>query len=572
VGDAVDGTVERIRKGVAALAAYAGRLVTRRTRPAADLGPVEDAQARLEERVRERTDELERANAGLRREMEERRRVERFAERVFASVGQGIAVIDRRFSVLTANAAFAAVAGRQSADDVIGKPCHALLFGRDKPCDAYGDPCPAAWVLARGAAATGELQVGDRSLETRCFPLKDEAGKVDAVIYAFSDVTERRALAEQVREAQKMEAIGHLAGGIAHDFNNIVAVVMGNAAVLRSDIGSDPPKIELVDEILAAAKRAKELNSQLLAFGRKQTLRPRPLRPAAVVEGVRQMLRTLLPEDVDLRIEQGERVPAVLADRGQLEQVLVNLVANARDAMPSGGVVTVTTRIASREESAGSGPAAVLSVADTGTGMDAAIRARIFEPFFTTKPREKGTGLGLSVVYGIVTSHGGRLHVESQPGKGSRFDVILPGTSAIPDDPGSPERSARPPRGDGETILLAEDEERIRRLFRRVLEGQGYRVVEARDGREALALLRDPGQPVSLALLDVVMPGANGPEVLEEARRLRPALRAVMVSGYASDVLESRGGLDPTITLLPKPCLPAELLAAIRRTLDETCS
>jgi CheY-like chemotaxis protein len=281
------------------------------------------------------------------------------------------------------------------------------------------------------------------------------------------------------------------------------------------------------------------------------------------------MLRTLLPEDVELRIERGERVPAVLADRGQLEQVLLNLVANARDAMPGGGVVTVTTRRASRQEAAGSGPATVISVADTGAGMDAATRARIFEPFFTTKPRDKGTGLGLAVVYGIVTSHGGRIHVDSQPGKGSRFDVILPGTSAVPGDVDALERAPRAPRGAGETILLAEDEERIRRLFRRVLEGQGYRVVEARDGREALELLRDPRQDVALALLDVVMPGANGPEVLDQARRVRPALKAVMVSGYASDVLESRGGLDPTVTLLPKPCLPAELLAAIRRALDE---
>jgi signal transduction histidine kinase/CheY-like chemotaxis protein len=530
---------------------------------------VQDAQGRLEERVRERTAELERANAGLRREMEERRRVERFAERVFASVGQGLAVLDRRFTVLTANAAFAAVAGRASPDDVVGQRCHALLFGRDKPCDAYGEPCPAAWVLARGAAATGELVVRDRALDTRCFPLKDEAGSVDSVIYAFNDVTERRALAEQVREAQKMEAIGHLAGGVAHDFNNIVAVVMGNAAVLRSEIGSDPPKVELVDEILAAAKRAKDLNGQLLAFGRKQTLRPRPLDPGAVVDGVRQMLRTLLTEDVELRIDRGDRVPAVLADRGQLEQVVVNLVANARDAMPAGGVVSITTRVASRDESAGGGPAAVISVADTGTGMDAGTRARIFEPFFTTKPRDKGTGLGLAVVYGIVTSHGGRIHVESQPGKGSRFDVILPGTSVRPEEADALERGLGSVRGGGELILLAEDEERIRRLFRRVLEGQGYRVVEARDGREALGLLRDPRQEIALALLDVVMPGANGPEVLEEARHVRPGLRAVMVSGYASDVLESRGGLDPSVTLLPKPCLPAELLSAIRRTLDE---
>jgi signal transduction histidine kinase/CheY-like chemotaxis protein len=528
---------------------------------------VRDAQTSLEERVRERTAELERANDGLRREMEERRRAERFAERVFGSVGQGLAVIDRRFTVLTANGAFAALAGRARPEEVIGHRCHEVLFGRDAPCDAHGEPCPAAWVLASGAAATGELVVRDRTLDTRCFPLKDEDGKVDSVIYAFTDVTERRALAEQVREAQKMEAIGHLAGGVAHDFNNIVAAVMGNAAVLRDEVACDAERLELVEEILGASRRARELTAQLLAFGRKQTLRPRPLDPAAVVEGVRQMLRSLLPEDVELRVVHLEGAPAVLADRGQLEQVIVNLVANARDAMPAGGTLTLTTRPTAGGEAAGSGPGAVISVQDTGTGMDAATRARIFEPFFTTKPREKGTGLGLAVVYGIVTSHGGRIQVDSRPGKGSRFEVILPGTSAPPEVELG-ERAPRVQRGEGETILLAEDEDRIRRLFRRVLEGQGYRVVEARDGREALAVLRDPAREVALALLDVVMPGANGPDVLEEARRVRPELKAVMVSGYASDVLESRGGLDPTVTLLPKPCLPAELLAAIRRTLD----
>jgi len=364
---------------------------------------------------------------------------------------------------------------------------------------------------------------------------------------------EREQLAEQLRQSQKLEAIGRLAGGVAHDFNNLLTVVTGNLAAIRDELPEGSEGRALAAEIDDAVERATALTRRLLAFGRRQPMAPRPIDLASHADGMRRVLARLLGESVTLTLDLRASPAVVLADPAQLEQVLLNLVSNARDALPRGGTVRLATAWATGPDGK---RRVALSVEDDGPGIPPEIRGKIFEPFFTTKAEGKGTGLGLATTYGIVRQHGGTIEVDSTPGRGACFRVVLPEADEGAAVAATPERPAAERRGGG-TILLVEDERLVRDVAARVLERQGYRVLAAGSGARALELLRR--HAVDLLLTDVVMPGTDGCDLARLARAERPGLRVLFVSGYSDDELARRGLGDGEAAVLHKPFTPEEL-------------
>jgi nitrogen-specific signal transduction histidine kinase/ActR/RegA family two-component response regulator len=388
------------------------------------------------------------------------------------------------------------------------------------------------------------------------------------------DTTERRRVEEGLRLAHRMESVGRLAGGVAHEANNQMTVVLGAARLVldRPDLPA-PVRTDL-ELIRKAAERTAAVTAQLLAFSRRQLLKPEVLDLAAVVAGWEPVLRRVMGEDCEVTLRLDPGTGRIKADPGQLEQVLLNLALNARDAMPQGGSLTVET---SRTELTPAyarlktgvairpGWYAVLSVSDTGVGMDQATAGRIFEPFFTTKAPGRGTGLGLSTVYGIVKQSDGYVWVYSEPGQGSAFKIYLPLTDEVA--PGREEPVAVLPPAGAASVLVVEDEPRVRGIARRALEGAGYRVLEAESGPEALELLRRPGAKVALVLTDVVLPGMNGPELACRVAELAPGTPVVLTSGYPDGEIGRRGLLAPGAAFLSKPFTPEALVTLVRRTI-----
>jgi PAS domain S-box-containing protein len=409
----------------------------------------------------------------------------------------------------------------------------------------------------------------------RGYVLHDGQGRATRMIGAMMDLTQRKQLESELRQAQKMEAVGRLAGGVAHDFNNLLTVITGRSALLLGRLKADDPMRRSVEQIQKTADRAAALTRQLLAFSRKQVLQRQNLDLNRTVEDIAAMLRRLIGEDIDLLLTLAPAAGMVNADPGQLEQVLMNLAVNARDAMPSGGTLGVETdRVLleapppDRPDALPAGPYAVLRVMDTGIGMDAATMARIFEPFFTTKEPGKGTGLGLSMVHGVVRQHGGEVRVRSVPGGGTTFEIYLPQIRTAPAAAETVEAAARPAAG-SETILLVEDEEDVRALAREVLERQGYTVLEAADGAQALQVHEREGARIDLILTDVVMPRMSGRELVDRVRAVRPAMPVLFMSGYTEDAILRHGVRDASILLLGKPFTPADLVRKIREVLDK---
>jgi two-component system cell cycle sensor histidine kinase/response regulator CckA len=420
-----------------------------------------------------------------------------------------------------------------------------------------------------------------RIVEVVKAPVLSEEGTVLGVLGLFTDITARkeaeealRLNEEQLRQSQKMEAVGRLAGGVAHDFNNMLAVINGYSAMLLQTTPPESPYHGGLREIQAAGERAASLTRQLLAYSRKQLLEVRELDVNHVVSGLSDMLRRLIGEDVQLVVSLDRDAGHVRADPSQIEQVLLNLAVNARDAMPEGGVLTIATggqdvdlrcaRAVSPEMSPGA--YTLLRVTDSGCGMDSETQSRIFEPFFTTKELGKGTGLGLATVYGIVKQSGGQVEVRSRPGQGTTFTIYLPRVQQL--RPAGGAGAADPGRGGQETILLVEDEELVRRLARNILTSHGYSVLEAADGEEALRLAAAHPEPIHLLLTDVVMPRMGGRMLAERLLAERPGLRVVYMSGYTDDAVVRQGVEHQQTTFLEKPFLPAELTRRIREMLD----
>jgi PAS domain S-box-containing protein len=398
-----------------------------------------------------------------------------------------------------------------------------------------------------------------------------QAGSPDELLVATRDISDRVCLEEKLRQAEKLEAVGQLAGGVAHDFNNMLAVILGCSDLALRALPPGSETHELLRQIHDAGGRAAHLTRQLLFFARKHQVRPTVFDLNAVVAPLERILRRLINEDITLVTRLAEVPCPVCADRGQLELALVNLAVNARDAMPGGGTLEITTAALTRDDDRRGGRApgryVRLSVRDTGHGMDEETRARIFEPFFTTKEVGKGTGLGLATVYGVVAQSGGFIDVESQVGRGSAFHVYVPAAEAVPAERAPDPAPMAWPRGD-ETILVVEDETEVRSLARRVLEVSGYTVLEAGNGREALVLARRHGMPVPLLLTDVVMPEMGGPELARELLRDWPRLKVLFMSGYADGAPGQHVRTPATAPLLHKPFTPGELAAAVRALLD----
>ncbi|MGM0576729.1 MAG: ATP-binding protein [Myxococcota bacterium] len=403
----------------------------------------------------------------------------------------------------------------------------------------------------------------------------DRAGVFAGLLCGAFDISERRSLEQELRHAQRMEAVGRLAGGVAHDFNNVLTVLLSHAQLALEETREGDPVREDLQEMLEAARRGAALTRQLLAFSRKQPVEPTLLDPAEVVRSVEPMLRRLLEESVTLEVAALEGGPPVFMDRAQLEQVIMNLATNARDAMPDGGTLLVgTAQRAPREEErrrhadVAAGPWVILRVSDTGEGMTEPVRQRIFEPFYTTKPRGQGTGLGLSTVYGIVKQAGGDIDVWSRPGQGTTFEIVLP---AAHDESGierGPSTRPRPGYEGGATILVVEDQAEVRAVVRRILERAGFDVLTARDGGEALLICEQRTAPMDLVLTDLVMPEMSGWQLAEHVEALCPGTRFLFMTGYAEELLQgeiterARGR-----RVLDKPLMPKTLLDAVRSEL-----
>ena len=385
------------------------------------------------------------------------------------------------------------------------------------------------------------------------------------------DVTEHRKIEEQLRQSQKMEAVGQLAGGVAHDFNNILTAIVGYAHLLKMRMEGDDPLLMNVEQILEASAKAAALTQSLLAFSRKQTISIKPVDLNEIIRKMEKLLRRLIGEDIELQTELAEGPLTALADAGQVEQVLMNLATNARDAMPQGGLLKIHSGRNSIDEAfidtrgfGAPGTYALVTISDTGTGMDEKTREKIFEPFFTTKEMGRGTGLGLAIVYGIVKQHNGFINVLSEPGKGTTFALYLP----LADQDGEETEKAivketeLMPRGSG-TLLVAEDDKALRQLSSFVLTGFGYTVIEAADGEEAVQMFAERKEEIRLVILDLVMPKRNGKEAYAEIRKMRPGIKALFVSGYAADIIEDKGMLEGGTDILIKPFFPKDLLKKV---------
>ena len=503
-------------------------------------------------------------------------------------------VSERRFRALVEESWDAVALFTADGTIVYGSPATSRLLGYDlsefvgRNAMEFIHPDDRAAILLRLAEVTARprsrLHVAARvqhkngtwrHLEGVLTNLLDDPS-VAAIVNNYRDVTDRRLLEEQIVLSQKMEAIGRLAGGVAHDFNNILTAIGGYTDLLMSDLAPDDPRRRDVDEIHQASQRAASLTQQLLAFSRRQVLQPRVISLNALIPDLEKMLRRLIGEDILFATVLHPRLGNVRADPGKLEQVIVNLAVNARDAMPNGGRLTIETRNVELDESYATehpsvkpGRYVMLTVTDTGVGMDEATKARIFEPFFTTKTRGKGTGLGLATVYGIVQQTGGHIWPYSEPGSGTTMRVYLPRVDEPADPIERPGELAPEVLRGSETILLVEDEAPVRSVTRQLLERNGYTVLEAADGPAALALM-DGGSAdlhVDMLLTDVIMPGMSGRELADQLKARRPALQVLFMSGYTDDAVVRHGMLEPGLAYLEKPFRPAALLRKVREVL-----
>jgi hypothetical protein len=537
-------------------------------------------------KLEEKTIQLQEANRALQREVADRndmaRRLQESQEQyllLLNSTAEGIYGLDVSGTCTFGNLAAARLLGLQHPSEMVGGMPHAEHHHSHADGTPYPRPeCKIYRVLQTGEGVHADDEVFFRKdgsqfpVEYWAHPIRRGSAIVGAVV-AFLDISERRNLEAQFLHSQKMEAVGRLAGGAAHDFNNVLQIILTCSELLAERLTDEPEESGLVREIRAAADRGASLTRQLLAFSRKQLLRPVLLNLNSVVNEFRELLQRMIGEDVRLDIRCEPNLHLIDADRGQLEQVLMNLAVNARDAMPHGGELAVSTSNIevgpepTEHAFLKAGQYAMLSIRDTGIGMDQATQSRMFEPFFTTKEAGKGTGLGLSTVYGIVRQSGGFIAVESEPNHGSTFRLYFPragGTlePALPTR--SPERSVSRPA----SILLVEDEGPLRRLISDALRAHGYRVLEAKDGKAGIELGERADVPLDLLLTDVILPDIGGLHVAQRLLARHPSIKVLYMSGYTDEYITHRGVVNDATMLLEKPFSIASLLATIRDTLE----
>ncbi|MBZ5658954.1 MAG: response regulator [Acidobacteriia bacterium] len=515
----------------------------------------------------------------------DRKRAEDERQKFFTLVENSrdfIAVADMEDNVEYVNPAGRGMLGIASADEVRGTHSLDYIIPDDLPL-VYDTILPA---LRTTGHWSGELRFRHRitgqalPMDFVGFQVKDpQTGQARYVATVSRDITERRVLEQQLRHAQKFEAIGQLAGGIAHDFNNVIGAILGWAELGKEQAASSgPPLLTYFEKIHAQCDRVTALVWQLLAFSRRQILEPRVLSLNQTVQEVLNLLDKVIGKDIEIRNILAEDLHDVRADPTQVEQVLMNLCINSRDAMPDGGLLTIETRNAEfNEEQCRIAPGlkpgryAELQVSDTGIGMDSAVRERIFEPFFTTKGTGKGTGLGLATVFGIVKQHGGYILVESEPGLGSTFRLFFPA-----DETGNkseyfhPVVENEPVRGGMETILIADDHEGIREMAQAALTALGYEVLLAKDGEEALAMFSDRRNDISLILFDVIMPRLSGPQAYAAITAMKPGISVIFATGYSNELGALAELADRGVTILRKPYSPAALCRRVREVLDQT--
>jgi PAS domain S-box-containing protein len=506
----------------------------------------------------------------------ERRRAETERASLVAAVEQTaeeILIADLEGNIQYCNPSFERLTG-YSRSEVIGRNPRVLKSG-EQDAQFYRD----LWTtIVSGGIWAGRFtnRKKDGSLyhsEGTISPIHDAWGNLTGYVSATRDVTGRLRMEDQLRQAQKMEGIGRLAGGVAHDFNNLLTVIAGYSGLLEEKLSSDDPRLDYARQISRASERAASLTRQLLTFSRKQIIKPKPLDLNVLVGGMKQMLQRLVGEDVEVIAALAPWLGQVRADADQMSQILINLAANARDAMPGGGRLCVRTANVEPGESpavgdvdAWPGPAVLLAVSDTGVGMSYETRQNIFEPFFTTKERGRGTGLGLPTVYGIVKQNSGHIDVQSEPGKGATFSIYLPRIDERPAIREGDEPTAARVRG-SETILVVEDHEGVRGLIVGTLELCGFQVLQAADGQGALRQAAQHAGTIDLLLTDVIMPGMNGKEVADQLAVLRPGIKVLFISGYSGELIAHRGVLDASVDYLPKPFTPDTLAAKVREML-----
>jgi PAS domain S-box-containing protein len=490
------------------------------------------------------------------------------------SIADHMSMMDKNLNIIWAND----IAKKIFGDEIIGKKCYEAYHKRKEPCEPY--PCLTLKAFQDGKVHEHETQVMDKDGNILYFhctanvALRDKEGIPTAVIEISRDITSHKKLEGQLIQAQKMEAVGQLAGGVAHDFNNILTAIIGFGNLLQGEVSKDDLLNNYITKILNSAQKAANLTQSLLAFSREQIISPKPVNLNEIIQMMERLLSRLISEDIELSTVLTDEYLTVMADSTQIETVLMNLTTNARDAMPDGGSLTIRTeRIELDHEfikAHGYGKAgsyALISVEDTGEGIDEKMKERIFEPFFTTKEVGKGTGLGLAMVYGIIKQHAGYINVYSEPGMGTTFKIYLPLIKSKVKE----EEVAAPPilkRGT-ETVVVAEDDTLVREFIKEVLEGFGYKVIEAEDGEETLKVFNENRDKIQLLILDVVMPKKNGKEVYDEIRKLRPDIKAIFTSGYNADIIHKKGILEEGLNFILKPVLPQELLKKAREVLDK---
>lgn len=544
----------------------------------------QELHAQAEQRAAEnllRAEGLQEANSQLRKIITERQRAEEalrraheFRDKVLESAILGVGVLDLEGKFTLVNPALATMLG-SSVEALSGTSFFLFLPPEELRHVTEQFSQSVQHGLTLGDTETKILrQEGSPIIVSFGWSPLTSEGKTAGLVATFQDITERKRLENQLLQAQKLESVGRLAGGVAHDFNNLLTAILGYTELAQDECSPDSTVQEHLGTVKRAADRAAELTRQLLAFAKQQVIAPKVVHLNDLILGLDKMLRRLIGENIELVMLPEVGLYTVKVDPGQFEQILVNLVVNARDAMPEGGKITIATHNVTLDEEYAQehgevrpGEYAMLVVSDTGSGMDEAVRLHIFEPFFSTKEKGRGTGLGLATVYGIVRQSGGHIWLYSEPGLGTTFRIYLPHTNESPE--ALTALQPTPARLSGsETVLLVEDEPAVRSLAAQTLRGYGYQVLEAMHGEEALRVVQGQEHQVDLLITDVIMPQMNGKELADRLQARRPALKILYASGYTENTIVHHGVLEPGIAFLPKPFTPTALARKVREVLD----